>query len=193
MRIILFILTLTICFQQLTAKPMENRRVLIVYATSTNSTKEIAESMKTYLESYGHKVDVISAKDKKVEIANYDLIIIGSAIQANNPLHEALEFIDTNREQLYNKDVAVFAVCATITSSKKKKPQNALTYADKVANGLKPISKNVFAGNFPSNGKKFDDFMAKLFLGIVPGDFRDWEQIRKWAIGLIGNERVFFK
>lgn len=140
--------------------------------------------MKTHLESYGHKVDVISAKDKKVDITSYSLIIIGSAIQTNNPLPVALEFIDTNRDQLCNKVVAVFAVCATITSSKKKKSQNALTYADKVANGLKPISKIVFAGNFPSNGKKFDDFMAKLFLGIVPGDFRDWEEIKGWALEL---------
>lgn len=160
---------------------METKKILIVYASATKSTKEIADSMKTYLESYGHKVDVISAKNKKVDITSYSLIIIGSAIQANNPLPEALEFIDTNRDQLSPKDVAVFAVCSTITSSKKRKYNNALTYADKVANGLEPISKKVFAGSFPSNGKKFDDFMAKLFLGIVPGDHRDWVKIKRWV------------
>jgi menaquinone-dependent protoporphyrinogen IX oxidase len=166
------------------AKPMETKRILVVYATSTNSTKSIADSIKSSFESFGHTVDIIPAKGVCVDILKYNLIIIGSAIQANNPLPSATEFIDSNRKELELRNVAVFAVCATITSSKKNKYQNALTYADKVANGLKPISKNVFGGNFPSNGKKFDDFMGKLFLGIVPGDFRDWEEIRQWASGL---------
>jgi menaquinone-dependent protoporphyrinogen IX oxidase len=192
MKRLLFVLTLTICFQQISAKPMEAKRVLIVYATATNSTKSIADSMKTYIESNGHKVDVISAKNNKVDLTNYKLIIIGSAIHANNPLPEALAFIDINREELSAKYVAVFAVCSTITSTKKKKYLNALSYADKVANGLKPISKNVFGGNFPSNGKKFDDFMAKLFLGIVPDDYRDWAKIKGWALELIDKINDYF-
>ncbi len=187
MKRILFVISLTLSFQQITSKQMETNKILIVYATSSNSTKEVADSIKIYLESYGHKVDVISAKNKKVDITSYSLIIIGSAIQANNPLPEALVFIDSNREQLSTKDVAAFAVCSTITSCKKSKYNNALTYPDKVAHGLKPISKNVFGGNFPSNGKKFDDFMGKLFLGIIPGDFRDWVKIKDWAISLVGK------
>lgn len=187
MKRLLFVLILTLCFQQIIAKPMELKRILIVYATFTNSTKEIADSMRIYFENFGHTVDVMPANSEKFDILKYDLVIIGSAIQANSPLPKAIKFIDSNRTELNMRDVAVFAVCATITSSKKKKYQNALTYSNKVAHGLKPISTNVFGGNFPSDGKRFDDLMAKLFLGIVPGDFRDWTKIKKWAIAVVEN------
>jgi menaquinone-dependent protoporphyrinogen IX oxidase len=181
MKRLLLFLALTACFQYLTANTMETKRILIVYATSTNSTKEIADSIKIYLENLGHSVDLLPASGGKVDFQKYNLVIIGSAIQANTPLPSTINFIDANRAELSKVDVAIFAVCATITSSKKNKYHNALTYPDKVAHGLKPISKNVFGGNFPSNGKKFDDFMGKLLLGIVPGDYRDWEKIKEWV------------
>jgi menaquinone-dependent protoporphyrinogen IX oxidase len=164
---------------------MDNKKVLIVYATSTNSTKSIADSMKVHIESQGYTVDVIPASGQKINIIKYSIVLIGSAIQADSPLPEAISFIEANRSELNQTRVAVFAVCSTITSSKTSKYNNALTYSDKVAHGLKPVSKIVLAGNFPSNGKKFDDYMAKLFLGIVPGDYRDWPKIKQWTIELV--------
>jgi hypothetical protein len=50
---------------------------------------------------------------------------------------------------------------------------------------LTVFSKEVFAGKMPSSGKKFDDFMAKLFLGIVSGDFRNWDKIKEWTSEII--------
>lgn len=157
------------------------KNILIVYSSFSGSTKEIADRMKIHIENKQCSVDLLQAEENKVDLSEYDMVIIGSAINGNAPHPKVLKFIDENRKELIKKDVAVFAVSGTITSTKKKKRENALTYPDKIAHGLKTISKIVFAGNMPTNGKKFEDFMAKLFLGIVPGDYRDWNKIKEWT------------
>lgn len=164
----------------------KSKNILITYGSFSGSTKEIVDSMKTYLAYDSTLIETFSAERKKLELSKYDLIIIGSAIHGNAPHPKILEFIDINRDELNTKEIAVFAVCGTITSTKRKKRENALTYPDKVSHGLiKVYKKEVFAGNMPSSGKKSDDFMAKLFLGIVTGDFRDWAKIKEWSSEII--------
>jgi menaquinone-dependent protoporphyrinogen oxidase len=175
------ILTLSIVLMMNIAAYPQSTNILIVYGSFSGSTKEIVDSMKLYLANESMLVQTLPAEKKKIELSTYDLIIIGSAIRGNAPNPQVIEFIDANRDELSKKDVVVFAVCATITSTKEKKRANALTYPDKIAHGLKPIGKIVFAGNLPSTGKKFADYMGKLFLGIETGDFRDWDKIKRWT------------
>jgi menaquinone-dependent protoporphyrinogen oxidase len=160
----------------------EKKHILIVYGSFSGSTIEIADSMKTYLTNDSTSAETFSAKKEKLDLSKYELILIGSAIHGNAPHPQVLEFIAINREELSGKKVAVFAVCGTITSTKRKKRENARTYPDKVSHGLNVYKKEVFAGNMPSSGKKSDDIMAKLFLGIKTGDYRDWVKIKKWTI-----------
>ena len=163
------------------------KKILIAYGSFSGSTKEIVDSMETHLTNNSFKVDILSAEKNKIDLSEYDFILIGSAIHGNAPHPKILEFIDINRVELNSKEIAVFVVCGTITSSKKSKRENALTYPNKVAYGLKSIDEVVFAGNMPSNGKKFEDFMCKLFLGFVPGDYRNWGKIKEWTIETVSN------
>jgi menaquinone-dependent protoporphyrinogen IX oxidase len=121
------------------------KNVLIVYSSFSGSTAEIADSMKTYLEKENCIVDIKIADDKICDFTKYDFIILGSAIHGDNPHENILKFININRTELVKKQVAVFAVCITITSSKEKRKINTQTYPDKIANGLIPINKIVFA------------------------------------------------
>jgi len=185
----LILIYLIIMTNTMNGLAQEQKNILIVYGSFSGSTKEIVDSMKTYLTNNSASVDMFSAEKTKIELSRYDIIIIGSAIHGNAPHPQILEFIDVNRAELNSKKIAVFAVCGTITSSKKSKRDNALTYPNKISHGLTVFSKEVFAGKMPSSGKKFDDFMAKLFLGIVTGDFRDWSKIKEWTSEIVGETK----
>jgi len=178
-----YILTLSfiLFMSSLSFSQNKTKNILITYGSFSGSTKEIVDSIKTYLTNNSTSVDIFSAEKTKIELSKYDIIIIGSAIHGNAPHPKILGFIDVNRAELNSKKIAVFAVCGTITSTRKSKRDNALTYPDKISHGLTVYSKEVFAGKMPSSGKKFDDFMAKLFLGIETGDFRDWAKIKGWT------------
>jgi menaquinone-dependent protoporphyrinogen IX oxidase len=164
------------------------KNVLIVYGSFSGSTAAIADTMKTVLAEKGCAVKTMPAGDGKTDLSTCDLVVIGSAIHGDNIHPDVRKFIDANRTDLIKKKVAVFVACITVTSNKPEKRAHALAaYPGKVACGLSPVSATVFAGNAPSAGW-FGNWMGKVILGIVPGDYRDWKKIKSWTVSLFdGN------
>ena len=171
-------------FQFTFAKGNKMGNFLIVYGSFKNSTKEIAEKMKTILETKNYSVDIMPAANKKSDLSKYDLIILGSAIHGDAPHPTIIEFVNANEDQLNKKKTAVFIVCITITSIKAEKRENASHYPEKVSIGFTPINKVVFAG-VAEDGGWFGNWMGKVILGIKPGDYRDWGKIENWTMSLI--------
>ncbi|HBU70499.1 MAG TPA: hypothetical protein DEE98_08995 [Elusimicrobia bacterium] len=183
MKVIIYLL-LMLSTQLLSAKGTEMNNVLIVYGSYAGSTAEVAEKMKDYLEKEGCVVEILSAEGKQIDIEKYDMVIIGSAIHGGKPHENIIKFVDANRVSLNSKKIAVFAVCSFVTSSKENNRKLAQTFPDRVASGLTPFSKAVFAGNIKSLGW-FMNYMGKIALGVKPGDYRDWNKINEWAESLL--------
>jgi menaquinone-dependent protoporphyrinogen IX oxidase len=184
-KILSAILVLTV-FSGVQAKAEKMKNILIVYASFKGSTLETAEFMKKELEGKKCNVTISSAGLSKDDISEFDLIILGSAIQGAKIHPDMTSYIDKNREALKKKKTAVFIMCATITSEKKKTREKAELYPDQVATGFTPVSKIVFGGMITPPKNRFEKFMAGWFLGIEKfGDFRNWDKIRKWVTGLI--------
>jgi len=158
--------------------------VLIVYGSYAGSTAEIATKMKITLDNLNCKTVLMPASATQTDLTKYDLIVIGSAIHGDRPHENVVKFIEVNRSALSKKKVAVFAVCSTITSTNAKRKVHALTYPDKIANGLNLIDKAVFGGIVGQAGW-FGNFMGKMILGVTPGDYRNWDEIRTWATALV--------
>lgn len=182
-KIILFLLSFLLAgFAAASEAQMKN--ILIVYGSFSGSTAEVADTMKACLQNKSCPVTLMQAEGKRIDLENYDLVILGSAIHGDNIHGKIKEFVDANRSALNKRKVAAFAVCITITSSKPNKRKHALTYPTKVACGISPISTAVFAGKAPSSGP-VGNFFGKLLLGVVPGDFRDWDRIKVWTQSLL--------
>lgn len=162
------------------------RNILIVYGSLTGTTTEIATRMKEILEGEGCTVDLIPASEKRMDTSKYDLVIVGSTIRGAQPKGGAKEFIALNRESLSAKKLAVFIVCITITSIKEDRRKAAEAYPEKITAGLTAVSTAVFAGRAPSSGW-FGNWMGKKILGIVPGDFVDWDKINCWTLSLLDH------
>ncbi|MFA4839960.1 MAG: flavodoxin domain-containing protein [Candidatus Neomarinimicrobiota bacterium] len=160
------------------------KSILIVYGSYSGSTAEIATKMKTTLDNLNCKTVLMPASAVQTDLTQYDLIVIGSAIHGDRPHENVIKFIDVNRSALSKKKVTVFAVCSTITSTNEKRKAHALTYPDKIANGLKPVDKAVFGGKIPPAGW-LGNLMGKMILGVTPGDYRNWNKISVWATSLV--------
>jgi len=160
------------------------KNVLLVCASFNGTTNEIAVRIKDVLEKEGCQVTLTTAKAESLNVTQYDFIVLGSAIHGDNPHSDILKFVDDNRIALKNKPVAVFAACATIASSKESRRNHALVYPDKVANGLNPVAKTVFAGNIKSAGWLVN-LIGAWILGVKPGDYRDWNKIDAWSKSLV--------
>jgi menaquinone-dependent protoporphyrinogen oxidase len=182
LKLIFLLITLV---ASITSAPKGNAMpsILIVYGSYQGSTAEVATKIKETLDNLNCTTTIMPASAVQVDLTKYDLIVIGSAIHGNRPHENIVKFIELNRPALSGKKIAIFAICATITSTIPKRKANALTYPEKIANGLKLVDKAIFGGIIGQSGW-FGNFMGKKILGVIPGDYRNWDEIKAWATGL---------
>lgn len=177
----IILLMITIFFT-VHSEELKMKNALIVIGSEKGSTLEIGNKMKSFLEKKQFKVDCISAPPQTFPLHEYDLIVIGSGIYGGVPHKNVKSFIDSNRTELNNKNIAVFAVCGMQASKSQKHKEQALHFIDSVSYGLKPIIKTVFAGKIPSYS--IANFILRLAIGAWPGDHRDWKIIENWTDSL---------
>lgn len=98
------------------SKPQEtiiknnNMKTLIVYASSHGTTEKVANIIKEKLDS--SFVQTINLKSKqKIELSNYETVIIGGSIHAGSIQSEVKNFIKENTITLMEKKIALFLCC----------------------------------------------------------------------------------
>lgn len=167
-----------------------DKKILVTYATRFGSTEGVAQAIGKTLSENGLKVDVLPMREVK-DLSIYGSVVAGSAINGGAWLPEAMQFVETHRAELAQKPFAIFLVCMTLTM------RNAGQYNNHVAGWLnpirtlvKPVSEALFAGaldinKIPSLSDRLKFRLSVLFGVWKEGDHRDWNAIKKWAIGLI--------
>jgi len=174
-------------------------RILIVYGTRYGTTTEVVQDMNNTAKELGVQVDVVHL-EKGVsfpEPEEYDLVIIGSGIQAGQWTKRPLKYIEEKLDALSRTKVALFVVSGYAGNPDKVAEAQA-EYLDSMPEkfpGLSPISTALIGGVFEF--KKYNLVVRALVKNIVkkqypPGadipekiDFRDWDIIRDWITELV--------
>jgi len=182
-------------------KKMKKNKILIVYGTRYGATTGTAEEIAKILQEEDLDVNVVNLKEEKVrDIAEYELIIIGSGIQIYRWTSKAEGFLKQFSRELENKKVALF-----VSSGAQGLPDNdgdpekigeaRRKYLEEKASkyNLHPISMGLFGGIWDYNNMPF---WARKFMGpfklelkaagikeTKPGvyDTRNWDAIQNWA------------
>ncbi len=165
-----------------------SNKVLVTYASRTGSTVGVAEAIGKTLAESGVQVDVCPMQDVK-DLASYDAVVAGSAIQAAHWLPEAIQFVQTNQATLARKPFAAFLVCMTLAMKKADYRDHVVTFLEPVRTLVQPVSEGYFAGvldiaKVPSFGERLK-FRLSVAMGVwSAGDHRDWKAIRAWTESL---------
>lgn len=85
-------------------------KTLIVYATKYGCTKRCAEILKSYLNG---EVNIISAKADKINLAEYDAVLIGGSVYMGKIRKDITYFCNRNLKQLLRKKIGLFVCCYT--------------------------------------------------------------------------------
>lgn len=174
-------------------------KVLLCYGSRYGTTTEVVQEMAKTAGSLGVKIDTVFLKKNRppTNLLDYDLIIIGSGIQAGQWTKEPLKFIKDNLDSLSKQKVALFVVCG-YAGNPEKCEDAQLLYLDSMSEkypGLSPVSTALIGGVF--DFKKYNFAVRTLVKSIVkaqmpPGeeiperiDFRDWDKIRGWIQQLL--------
>lgn len=167
-------------------------KVLVCYGTRYGSTAEVAAEIGRTIQEWGVAADVVDLKKGKVQPSGYDLVVIGSGIQAGKWTKEALGFITRHKDALAETRVALFVVCASAGSPDKCSFAQT-EYLDKIAASfpfLDVVTTGLFGGVF--DFKKYSAPVRMLVKSIVKKqtpdgnvpekiDMRDWDKVRAWA------------
>lgn len=173
---------------------------LIVYGTRYGATASTSEEIAKVLHDEGFNVRVVNAKNERVDdIAEYELIIVGSGMKMNRWTKEPEQFLNKFKRELQHKQVAIFVSSATNAIYKHEGNAEELEkaqkkYLDEKADKYKlnPIAMTIFGGvlNYDDMGWMTRKTVGQLYrkyeaMGIEKKDgvydTRDWDAIQNWS------------
>ncbi len=154
-------------------------RVLVAYATKLGSTREIAEFIGDTLRDRGLEVDVAPARTV-TDLAPYQAVVLGSALYAAHWQREANRFVLRHTHALRMRPVWLFSSGPLDHSA----DAGVLPPAPSVAITTDPIGARdhrTFGGRLRADAPGID---SRILATHPTGDFRDWDAIRAWALGI---------
>lgn len=155
-------------------------RILIVWASRHGATTEVAEAVAEELTKAGLEV-TLSEASKVTSIAEYDGLVLGSAVYMTQWVDDMRRFANTFHDELQNKNLWAFSV--GLSGVPKGNVQDPVRVGP-VLLKINPRDHKTFAGRLRPRELSLRERSIARLGGAVEGDFRDWDEIRAWARGV---------
>jgi len=175
--------------------------VLLVYATWTGTTRQVAEAIGRRLEAGGAQV-TLSEASKVKDVTSYDAVVVGHSVHAGKLARHALKFDKHFAAELAHKPVAWFLLSLTMATDTPENRSKALVYledAQKAAPQVHPVAIGLFGGAVLRDTEEYGKLnpvvkgIANIVAKTDATDHRDWAAIDAWAeslMPLFQRERV---
>jgi menaquinone-dependent protoporphyrinogen oxidase len=161
-----------------------DKPILIAFAGNYDSTKEIAQYIAGILTRMGGVVEVKSVEEVR-NLAKYDAVIIGSAARMEKLLGKTLRFARGHSDELHQKITAYFVTCITMKNNTPENREKATGFLQPLCRIKEPVGLGLFGGKleYSKIGFLWKAIARQDKTGyMVEGDFRDWGQIKAWAM-----------
>ena len=164
---------------------------LIIYSSTDGHTKKICERIINSLND-GALIKLVSLNEAtKLDLSNFNKIIIGASIRYGKHSNEFYKFINLNNKLLDQKESAFFSVNVVA-----RKPEKSTADTNPYIKKFLKISKwtpkkiRVFAGKVDYPNYNFlDKYIIKFIMFITKGptdtsqsyEFTDWTKVDEFA------------
>jgi menaquinone-dependent protoporphyrinogen oxidase len=155
-------------------------KALITTASKHGSTAEIGAAIAETLLEHGIETDVVGPEAVS-SLQGYDMAVLGSAVYAGHWLKSMRELAERLAEELVARPVWLFS-SGPIGDPPKPDEDPVDVAAVKETTGARGHA--VFAGKIDRSRLGFGERAIVSALKVPEGDFRDWEEIRRWATGI---------
>lgn len=157
-------------------------KILVAYASKYRATAEIAEIIQASLHEAGLHVDLKPVQEVD-SLAEYDTVVLGSAVYAGSWMGSATRFLNKNQAALAERDVWLFS-SGPSGDGDPKDLLKGWVYPPQLEDTLQAIQPRdiaVFHGKIDMDALNFGERVIVKMVKAPTGDFRDWEMIGDWA------------
>jgi menaquinone-dependent protoporphyrinogen oxidase len=161
-------------------------KVLVAYASSYGSTKEIAEVISETLRSQGLVVDLRPIRKVRI-LEGYSAVVLGAPLYMFRLHKDALHFLSQHRKMLTDHlPLAIFAGGPFGQGDGKEWQEVRAKFDLELAKfpWLTPLSVLMVGGKFDPAKLRFPYNLIPVLKKMPASDLRDWVAIRTWANSL---------
>lgn len=151
--------------------------VLVAYASTHGSTREVAEAICTPLQEAGLRAHLRPAMDVR-ELDGYDAVVLGAPLYMGRWHRHAHAFLRRNHRALAGRPLAVFALGPLHDDEKEWSDARAQLDAAVARHGIEAQVVEIFGGRVDPSQLHFP------FSKMPAGDARDWDAIAAWGEAL---------
>jgi menaquinone-dependent protoporphyrinogen oxidase len=158
-------------------------QILVAYASKHHSTEEIAETVAEILRLSPEFAVEFQAVEAVNDVRDYQVVILGSAVYAGQWQGEAVHFLKTHAGELAHKQVWLFS-SGPLGEGDPRELSKGWLFPESlqpVISHIAPRDIALFHGKIDAESMTFGERMIAKLVKAPVGDFRDWEQIRRWA------------
>lgn len=155
--------------------------VLLAVATKHGATHDIADAIAEELGRHGIEAPVRNL-ETVLEPGGYDAAILGSAIYMAHPMPAAQHFVDAHEGTLSQMPVWLFASGALGTD--QPVPARPSVELARMGERIGARDTKTFAGRLDAADLSLGERIVTRAVHAPEGDFRDWEEIRRWAASI---------
>lgn len=160
-------------------------KILVAYASTYGSTKEVAEAVAAILGERGIETDLIQMR-KVGTLDGYCGVVLGAPLYMFHWHKDALQFLAQQRKALQMLPVAVFALGPFGDPSAEDWQEVRKQITSELAKfpWLSPVAVEVFGGKFDPTKLRFPLNLLPALRDQPASDIRDWGAIREWVNSL---------
>jgi menaquinone-dependent protoporphyrinogen oxidase len=162
---------------------MAMTRILVTTASKHGSTHEIGDAIAAVLESMEIEA-LVKDVDQVATVEDVDGVIVGSGVYAGHWLASATAFVDRFQVELQRRPVWLFS-SGPLGDPARPAEDPAEVPTAMASSGA--LGHRLFAGRLEKTDLGFGERAIVNVVRAPYGDFRDWPEIRGWALEIAGT------
>ena len=171
------------------------KSTLIIFSSTDGQTQKICKRIMEFEKNKNDSQIVSISEARNTDLSQFQRIIIGASIRYGKHKPDLYNFIESNIDEISNKENAFFSVNVVARKPEKNTP-NTNPYMKKFLfrTSWKPKSLAVFAGKIDYPKYNFiDKHMIRFIMWMTKGptdtkntyEFTDWSKVDSFAVKVI--------
>ncbi len=152
--------------------------ILVAYATTAGSTKEVAETVAEVITSTGHTATAVAVENVE-SLGGYDAVVLGSSVRAFGLIPKTKRFLRKFKKTIREMPFAIFLVCLVMSQDTPERVSTAMKFARPMIKVKEPVSIGLFGGVMDAS--KLTGYAYGMFKNRPYEDNRNWDNIKTWA------------